>query len=121
MALDPENRRAFLQCEGNNLLTVFDLNAHKPIAFLATAAGGDVVKFDQGLKRIYVACYSGAISIFQEDDADHFRKLEDFPVQRKVHSLAVDERTHRVYTPEEHEDGRPVARMIVHDAVQKQH
>jgi len=117
MALDPENHRAFLQCEGNNMMTVFDLDAHKPIAHLPTAAGGDVVKFDPGLKRIYVACSSGAISIFQEDDANHFHKLEDFPVQKKVHSLAVDIRTHRVYTPEEQEDGRPVARMIVYDAV----
>jgi hypothetical protein len=119
MALDPEHHRAFLQCEGNNLMTVFDLDAHKPIAHLPTAAGGDVVKFDPGLKRIYVACSSGAISVFQEDDANHFRKLEDFPVQRKVHSLAVDVKTHRVYTPEEQEDGRPVSRMIVYAAVVK--
>lgn len=119
MALDAEHRRAFLHCEGNNLMTVFDLEAHKPIAYLPTAAGGDVVKFDRGLRRIYVACYSGAISIFQEDDPDHFRKLEDFPVQKRVHSLAVDERTHRVYTPEEQEDGKPVAKMIVYEAVTK--
>ncbi|HEV8485437.1 MAG TPA: hypothetical protein VGV87_17980 [Blastocatellia bacterium] len=120
MALDPEHHRAFLQCEGNNMMTVFDLDAHKPIAHLPTAAGGDVVKYDPGLKRIYVACSSGSISVFQEEDANHFRKLEDFPVQRRVHSLAVDVRTHRVYTPEEQEDGRPVARMVVYDAVLKQ-
>jgi DNA-binding beta-propeller fold protein YncE len=120
MALDPEHHRAFLQCEGNNLMTVFDLDAHKPIAHLPTASGGDVVKFDSGLKRIYVACSSGAISVFQEDDADHFHKLEDFPVQRKVHSLAVDVKTHRVYAPEEQEDGRTVSRMVVYDAVVNQ-
>jgi hypothetical protein len=119
MTLDPENRRAFLQCEGNNKMTVFDLDAHKPIAYLPTASGGDVIKYDPGLKRLYVACSSGAISIFQADDANHYRKLEDFPVQRRVHSLAVDEKTHRVYTPEEQEDGRPVARMIVYEAVVK--
>ncbi len=120
MALDPERHRAFLQCEGNNVMTVFDLDAHKPIAHLPTAAGGDVVKFDPGLKRVYVACSSGAISVFQEDDADHFRKLEDFPVQKKVHSLAVDVKTHRVYTPEEQEDSHPVSRMIVYEAVVKE-
>jgi DNA-binding beta-propeller fold protein YncE len=120
MALDPEHHRAFLQCEGNNMMTVFDLDAHKPIAHLPTAAGGDVVKFDPGLKRIYVACSSGAISVFQEDDANHFRKLEDFLVQKKVHSLAVDVNTHRVYTPEEQEDGSPVSRMVVYEAVVKQ-
>jgi hypothetical protein len=34
-----------------------------------------------------------------------------------VHSLAVDLKTHRVYTPEQEENGKPVARMIVYDAV----
>ena len=119
MTLDPERHRAFLQCEGNNMMTVFDLDAHKPIAYLPTAAGGDVIKYDSGLKRIYVACSSGAISIFQADDANHYRKLEDFPVQKKVHSIAIDENTHRVYTPEEQEDGKPVARMIVYEVVKK--
>jgi len=119
MALDPQHRRAFLACEENNLMTVFDLEKHVPIAFLPLPEGPDVVKFDAGLGRIYVACSSGAISVFHEDDPDHFTKLEDFPVQKKVHSLGVDPATHRVYAPEEQENGQPVARMIVYEAVTK--
>src|SRR5215472_5753803 len=116
MTLDPEHHRAFLSCEENELLTVFDLDKHEPIAFLPLASGPDVVKFDPGLRRVYVACYSGAISIIQEDDPNHFRKLEDFPVQKRVHSLAIDPSTHRVYAPEEEQDGKPVARMAVFEA-----
>src|SRR5207249_2275882 len=117
MALDPEHHRAFLSCEGNELMTVFDLDKNKPIAFLPMAGGSDVIKFDPGLKRIYVACSSGAISVFQMDDPDHYRKLEDFAVQKKVHSLAVDPETHRVYAPEQEADGKAVARMVVYEAV----
>ena len=117
MTLDPENHRAFLACEGNELMTVLNLDTHQPIAFLPLAGGPDVIKFDPGLKRIYVACSSGAISVFQMDDPDHYRKLQDFPVQKKVHSLAVDPETHRVYAPEQEEDGKPVARMVVYEAV----
>src|SRR3989441_8530523 len=80
MAFDPEHQRAFLSCEGNELLTVFDLERHQPIAFLPLADGPDVIKFDPGLQRIYVACYSGAISVFHQDDPEHYRKLEDLPV-----------------------------------------
>src|SRR5215472_17052845 len=119
MALDPEHHRAFLACEGNDLLTIFDLDANRPIDFLPLPGGPDVVKFDPGLKRIYVACGNGYLSIFQEDDPNHVRKLEDMRVQKKVHSVAVDERTHRVYTPEQEEDGKPVSRMIVYEAVTK--
>jgi len=117
MTLDPEHHRAFLACEGNELMTVFDLDKHEPIAFLPMASGPDVIKFDPGLKRIYVACGSGAISVFQMDDPDHYRKLEDFPVQKKVHSLAVDPQTHRVYAPEQEADGKAVARMAVYEAI----
>ncbi len=117
MTLDPEHHRAFLSCEENNLMTVFDLDKHQPIAFLPMADGPDVIKFDPGLERIYVACYSGAISVFHQDDPDHYRKLEDFKVQHAVHSLAVDRDTHRVYTPEQEEDGKQAAKMIVYEAV----
>lgn len=117
MALDPEHHRAFLACEGNNLMAVFDLDKQAAIAFLPLPDGADVIKFDAGLGRIYVACYSGALSVFHQDDPDHYRKLEDFRVQHAVHSLAVDPKTHRVYTPEQEEDGKPVARMVVYEAV----
>src|SRR5437879_1764031 len=117
MTLDPEHHRAFLACEENDLMTVFDLDKHQAIAFLPMAGGPDVIKFDPGLKRIYTGCSSGAISVFQMDDPDHYRKLEDFPVQKKVHSLAVDPQTHRVYAPEQEVDGKPAARMSVYEAV----
>jgi len=86
----------------------------KPFAFAELLVR---VKFDPGLGRIYAACSSGFISVFHQDDADHYRKLEDFPVQKMVHSLAVDTATHRVYAPELQEDGQPVARMIVYEAI----
>ena len=73
-------------------MTVFALDTHKAIAHVPIPAGADVVKFDPGLGRIYAACASGSIAVIQEQDADHYRKLEDFPVQKLVHSLAVDRR-----------------------------
>jgi DNA-binding beta-propeller fold protein YncE len=115
MAMDSEHHRAFLLCGGNRTFTVFALDSHKAIAHFPLPAGADVVKFDAGTGRIYAACSSGFISVFHERDADHFEKVEDFPVQKSVHSLAVDPATHRVYAPEEEEDGKPVARMVVYE------
>lgn len=117
MALDVPNRLAFLACEGNDMLTVLNLVTFKPVAYLKIVSGCDVVKYDPGLKRIYVACYDGAISVIQEIDATHFTKLEDFPVQKKVHSLAVDIKTHKVYAPEQEENGKEVSRMIIYEVV----
>jgi len=119
MAVDSEHHRAFLLCGGSRTMTVFALDSHRVIASLPLAQGADVVKFDAGLGRVYAACSSGVIGVYQEDDADHFRKLEDFPVQKLVHSLAVDTATHRVYAPEQEENGDPVARMMVYEPNQK--
>jgi DNA-binding beta-propeller fold protein YncE len=118
MAIDSEHHRAFLLCNGTKTLTVFALDTHKAIAHLPLPGGADVVKFDPGLGRIYAACSSGVIAVFKMDDADHYRKLEDFSVQKMVHSLAVDTATHRVYAPEQQENGQPVARMIVYEAIE---
>ncbi|MDE3135858.1 MAG: YncE family protein [Acidobacteriota bacterium] len=117
MALDPEHHRAFLSCEENHLMTVFDLDRHVPIAYLPEARGADVVQFDAGLGRIYVACYSGAISAFREETPDRYRKIEDFPVPYAVHSIAIDPATHRVYAPEQQLDGKPASKLAIYEAV----
>jgi len=117
MTIDPARHRAFLACEGNDTLTVLDLDTHRAIAHLPMAKGADVVMFDPELGRIYVACSSGAISVFHMDDPAHFRKLPDVPVEPRIHSLAVDARTHRVYAPAEREKGRPASKMFVFEAL----
>ena len=117
LALDPKGRRAFVLCNGNRVLNVFDLDGHGSVASIPIPPGSDVVKFDPGLGRIYAACLSGFISVIEEQDPDHFRKLEDVPVEPNVHSLAVDVETHRVYAPEQEEKGQPVARMLVFEPV----
>lgn len=117
MALDNEHRLAFLVCEDNDLLAIFDLSSHKVTASLSLPDGADVVAYDPGLRRIYVACYSGFISVFREDDAQHVRKLADVPVEKKVHSLAIDLTTHKLYVPEQEEHGRPAARIAVFEVI----
>src|SRR6266852_3921115 len=105
MALDPEHHRAFLSCEGNDLMTVFDLDKHAPIAFLKMPGGPDVIKFDPGLGRIYVACYSGAIPFSHQDAPTHYRRVKASHVQPPVHTPAVNLKPPRVYPPEQKEDG----------------
>jgi DNA-binding beta-propeller fold protein YncE len=117
MAVDSQHHRAFILCSGNRTFTAFALDAHKSIAHFPLRAGADVVKFDPSLGRIYVACSSGFISVLQAEGGGRYRKLEDFAVERMVHSLAVDRTSHRVYAPEQEENGQPVARMIVYEPV----
>ena len=117
MAIDSELHLAFLGCQINHVLAVFDVVQHKTIAEIPLPPGvGDIV-YDPGLKRVYVACDSGVISIIQVDDSTHIQKLEDFKVVEKIHSLAVNVENHKVFLPESEDTGTPVTTLIVFDAV----
>ncbi len=72
----PELKKFYTSNSGDNTIgvvdmtmTVFNFDTHTAIAELPLPAGPDVIKFDAGLGRIYVACSSGAIAVFQMDDA----------------------------------------------------
>ena len=52
-------------------------------------------------KRFDYACYSGAISVFHQDDPNHCTKIQDFKVPHAGHTLAVDLQTYRVDAPEQ--------------------
>ena len=117
MALDAQGRRAFIACEGNAVLVVLDLQKRQVIAQFETGRGSDFVEYDAGLRRIYVPCSDGTMTIVQQDDADHYRRLETMPISRGVHTVAVDPTTHRVYVAEQQVDGRPAARISVYEPV----
>ena len=40
-------------------------------------------------------------------------------VQKLIHSLAADPVNHRVYAPEQEEDGKPVARMVILEPLER--
>lgn len=113
LALDAGRRLAFLSCEQDNLLTVFDLRTSQPAIYLPTAAGGAGVALDPKLSRIYVACASGVISVYEETGS-RCRRMGDISATHSVHSLAVDPATRRIYVPEQEEDGVPVAQLAVY-------
>ena len=115
MAVDSAHHRAFLLCGSSHTLTVVALDSQRALAHFPLPTGADVVKYDSGLHRAYAACSSGFISIVQEDDPSHFRKVQNFRVQKLVHSLTVDAATHRLYVPEQQEDGQPVARIVIYE------
>lgn len=78
MAVDSEHHRGFLLCTRNRTLTAFALDTHQALAHLPLPAGADVVKFDSALGRIYAACSSGFISVFQAEGGTTIENLRTF-------------------------------------------
>jgi DNA-binding beta-propeller fold protein YncE len=110
IALDAENRVAFVAGEGNNKLVVVDLKTMNVGPALTTGKDPDVLAFDPATKRLYVAAESGHVTVFHEAN----RTLE--PVGSihlpHGHSVAVDPKTHLVYFPLEDVNGKPVLRIM---------
>lgn len=109
--IDEPERLAFVSCEGDSKLLVVDLRAMRTTATLRVAEGPDVLAFDPGLRRLYVASESGALTVFEEGNSG-LVSLGEYRASHS-HTVAVDPSTHRVYLPLQDVGGRPVLRILV--------
>ena len=108
--IDERDRLAFVTCEGDAKLLVLDLRTMRTTATLKIPDDPDVLAFDAGLHRLYIACESGALAVFEERDAKLI-PLGDYRAPH-AHTVAVDPTTHRVYLPLQDVNGKPMLRIL---------
>ena len=73
MALDEQNRRVFVVTRLPAHLLVIDTSSGKIVQTLSAVGDCDDVFYDQSRKRIYASGGVGAISVFEQQDADHYK------------------------------------------------
>jgi len=110
--IDSEHRLAFAACEENAKLVLFDLEAKKATTTYSVGSDPDVLAFDKGFGRLYVSAESGIISIFDERGRN-LEKIGEGFFAANAHTVAVDQRTHRVYFPLQNIGGKPVLRIAL--------
>ncbi len=110
LLIDGEHRLAFVACEENARLAVFNLTEKRMTAIHPTGSDPDVLAFDAGLNRLYVSAESGTLTIFDVLGRG-LEKVGGGFYAPGAHTVAVDSRTHRVYLPLENVGGRPVLRI----------
>jgi DNA-binding beta-propeller fold protein YncE len=108
--IDVPNRLAFIACDGNAKLLTFDLNSMRETGIDSVGKDPDVLCFDAGLHRLYVASESGVVAVFEERNRK-FVKLGQAFLAHEAHSVAVDGR-HRVYFPLQDVHGHPLLRVM---------
>jgi hypothetical protein len=111
LLIEPERRLAFVACEGNDKLLVLDLQTKKVTASFDVGGGPDVLAFDTGLHRLYVAGEAGIVSIF-DVEAGSATKIGEALVGPHAHVVGVDSATHQAYFPLMNLDGRTVLRIM---------
>lgn len=98
LVLDAPHRRAYIACEGNAKLVVFDLKTLKQSNIFDVGVDPDVLAYDASTGRLYVATESGIDSIFAST-ASGLAKVGEAFVGIDAHVVAFDPRTHRLYFP----------------------
>lgn len=82
MALDESSHRLFVVTRFPARLLVFDTESGKVVQKLSAAGDCDDIFFDQTRKRIYASGGEGAISVFEQKDADHYAELKRIPTAK---------------------------------------
>jgi hypothetical protein len=110
IALDVEDRLAFVAGEDNSKLAVFDLTNGQVLAIHPVGKDPDVLAFDPGRKLLYVSAESGDVRVFQEN-GKALKAVGQLSMPHG-HTVAVDPDTHLVYFPLQSVNGRPVLRIM---------
>ncbi|HEV7510744.1 MAG TPA: hypothetical protein VGO27_03545 [Candidatus Acidoferrum sp.] len=79
MALNEEDHRLFTITRKTPMMVVLDTQTGREVARIRAAGECDDVFFDPSRKRIYVIGGEGIISVFQQNDADHYELVANVP------------------------------------------
>jgi hypothetical protein len=97
LAIDTKNRVLFSVC-GNRVMAISNPDTGKVIASPAIGAGSDGVAFDPGVGYAFSSNGDGTLTIVAQT-AGKWDVLENIATERGARTIAVDEKTHKVYLP----------------------
>ena len=114
LAIDTAHHRLFSVCD-KQVMTVTDAQDGHHVATVKIGDGPDAVAFDPARSLVFSSNgQSGTLTVIHQDDADHYRVIEDVPTQRSARTLALDHAHGTVYlssarVKDDPAGGRPIA------------
>jgi DNA-binding beta-propeller fold protein YncE len=96
LAIDTKKRRLFVGC-GNKVMPVVDADSGKILATIPIGDGVDATAFDEDTGLAFASCGEGVLTVAHEDAPGKFT-AENVSTQRGARTMALDPKTHRVYT-----------------------
>ena len=111
LLIDSPDRLAFVACQGNDKLLVFDMAARRVVQSFDIGKDPDVLAFDSAQGRLYVAGEAGVVSVFTVKGSK-VDKIGEGLLGPNAHVVAIAPATHHSYFPLKNVDGRPVLRVM---------
>lgn len=97
LAIDRKSRRLFSGCD-NKVMDVVDADSGKVLATLPIGDGVDATGFDDETGLAFASCGEGVLTVVREDSPDKFSVAENAPTQKGARTMALDPKTHNVFT-----------------------
>jgi YVTN family beta-propeller protein len=97
LAIDRKNRRLFAGCR-NKKMAIVDADSGKVIASPPIGEGCDATAFDAELGLAFASAGDGTITVIKEDGGDKFTGAQTVTTQKSARTMAVDAKTHRLFT-----------------------
>lgn len=97
LAIDRKHRRLFSGCD-NKMMAIVDADSGKVIATPPIGEGVDANAFDPKADLAFASCGEGVLTVVHEESPNKFTVKENVPTQAGARTMALDEKTHQIYT-----------------------
>jgi DNA-binding beta-propeller fold protein YncE len=98
LAMDRKNRRLFVGCSRSKKMVVVDADNGKIVASPSIGEGCDATAFDAGRGLAFASAGDGTITVIKEDGGDKFSVAQTVETQKSARTMALDARTHQLFT-----------------------
>jgi DNA-binding beta-propeller fold protein YncE len=97
LAIDRTHHRLFSVCH-SQVMAISDAQAGKLISTVPIGEGVDGAAFDPGTGLAFASNGEGTVTVVHEDSPTRFRPIQTVPTRRGARTIALDPRSHRLYT-----------------------
>ncbi len=98
LAIDRDHGRLFASCGESHTMDVMDYHTGRIVATVPICVGTDAAGFDPGLQLAFASCGDGTITAVHEDSPDKYTVVQTITTERGARTMAVDEKSHKLYT-----------------------
>ncbi len=116
LAIDRKNRRLFSGCGGGKTMAIVNADSGKTVAAPAIGQGCDATAFDADRGLAFASAGDGTITVIKEDGPDKFSVLQTLTTQKGARTMALDARTHQLFTVTANVSGTRENRKIEPDS-----
>jgi DNA-binding beta-propeller fold protein YncE len=107
MALDEADHRLFITCRTPAEVLILDAESGKIIARIPSVTHADDAWYDGANRRIYVSGGGGFVTVIEQQNANHYRKIEQFRTAEGARTSCLVAQLNRLYLGVWGQQGQP--------------